>query len=78
MKNSAMPAPRISVGTMMWAKSVCGVKPARIHSTPPKIKKATVAIQRGSHTATFLPTIGVIKIASRPTGTSAMPALVPV
>ena len=78
MKNMAMAAPCIRVGIRMCTKSVCVVKCERIHSTSAKPRKAPVAMRRASHTMTFLPITGVSKIASRPTGASAMPAVVAV
>ena len=74
MKNAAMAAPCSKVGTKMCAMSVCVVNCDRIHSTAANPMKATVAMRRGSQTAIFLPTTGVSKIASSPTGASAMPA----
>ncbi len=78
MKKNAIAPPWISVGSRMVAKSVCDVKFERIHSTTANMMKAPVAIQRGSHFATFLPTIGVSRMARTPTGASAMPASVAV
>jgi len=62
----------------MCMKSVCTVNCERIHSTMPKTMNAPVAMRRGSHWPTFLPTSGVSRMAKMPTGASAMPAEVAV
>ena len=74
MKKKAIAAPWIKVGTSTWKKSVWVVNCERIHSTSAKTMKAPLAMRRGSHTPTFLPTNGVRMMANRPTGASAMPA----
>ena len=63
---------------MMVAMSVCGVKPERIHITTAKTTKPAVVIQRGSHCATLRPASGDSRMASTPTGASAIPAWVAV
>ncbi|MNT33487.1 hypothetical protein D3C72_1694170 [compost metagenome] len=78
IKKNAMAAPCSRVGIRMWMKSVCTVNCERIHNTAPNTMNAPVAMRRGSHWPTFLPTSGVSKMANTPTGASAMPAEVAV
>ena len=78
MKKKAMAPPWISVGIRIWAKSVSTVNFERIHSTMANTMKAIVAILRGSQTPTLRPTMGVSRMASRPTGARARPAEVEV
>ncbi|MOA56342.1 hypothetical protein D3C78_1803030 [compost metagenome] len=78
MKKNAIAPPCSRVGIRMWMKSVSVVKCERSHSTSANTMNAPVAILRGSHCPTFLPTSGVSKMAKMPTGASAMPAEVAV
>ena len=78
MKKNAIATPWMKVGTRMWVKSVWVENCERIHNTSAKTQNAPVAMRRGSHTVTFLPTSGVSTMASTPTGASAKPAVVAV
>ena len=62
----------------MISKVDCVLKLALIQSTSAKRTNAIVAMILGSHTLTFLPTKGVSKMAKKPTGAKAMPAVVAV
>ncbi|MNL81679.1 hypothetical protein D3C87_2088640 [compost metagenome] len=59
----------MSVRTSVWV-----LKPARMKHTSAKIRNATVTIWRGSRVASILPTMGVNKMASKPTGAVTRPA----
>ncbi|MNN67300.1 hypothetical protein D3C81_1829260 [compost metagenome] len=59
----------ISVRTSVWV-----LKPERMKHTSAKIRNATVTICRGSRVASILPTMGVSRMASRPTGAVTSPA----
>ncbi|CPM98987.1 Uncharacterised protein [Bordetella pertussis] len=73
-KNIAMAAPWMMVGTISVRTSVCVLKPARMKHTSANTMKATVTIWRGSRVASILPTMGVSRMASSPTGAVTMPA----
>ncbi len=66
------------VGIMMVQKSACVLKCERIQSTSANVRKAKVAILRGSTLPMFLPTMGENTSAIRPTGAMIMPACVAV
>ena len=78
MKKNAMAAPWITVGISTVTKSVSVLKRERIHNTRANTMNAPVAMRRGSHWPTLRPTMGVSKMASTPTGASAIPAAVAV
>ena len=78
MKNTAIEAPCTTVGTSNVAKSAEVLKCERMNSTAARMVNATVAKIRGSTLCTVLPTTGVSRIASTPTGASTMPASVAV
>ncbi len=73
-KNAAMAAPWMMVGIISVRTSVWVLKPERMKHTSAKIRNATVTIWRGSRVASILPTIGVSRMASRPTGAVTRPA----
>ena len=78
MKKNAMAPPWITVGISTVTKSVSVVNRERIHSTSANTMNAPVAMRRGSHWPTLRPTMGVSRIARKPTGASAIPAVVAV
>ncbi len=78
MKNTAIAAPCMIVGTIKVRKSASVLNCERMNSTTAKIANDTVANSRGSTLAMFLPTSGDSRIASSPTGASTMPAIVAV
>ena len=71
-----MPAPWMIVGTISVHRSADVLKCERMYSTSASTMNAPVAKSRGSTRCTFLPTNGVNRIASTPTGASTMPACV--
>ncbi len=73
-KNMAMAAPWMMVGIISVRTSVWVLKPDRMKHTRAKIMKATVTSWRGSRVASSLPTTGVSRMASMPTGAVTMPA----
>ena len=74
MKKNAIAAPCKKVGNMICTRSDWVLKAARRAITKANIKNDAVTIQRGSQTETLRPDSGVNRIASTPTGASAMPA----
>ena len=68
----------MNVGTSRVAKSALVLKCERISSTSARTANAAVANTRGSTRLMFLPTTGVSRIASTPTGASTIPAIVAV
>jgi hypothetical protein len=78
MKKNASAAPWITVGIISVSKSTCVLKCERMSITTAKIANAVVARKRGSIRDTKRPTSGLSRIASSPTGASAMPASVAV
>jgi len=77
-KKKAMPKPWMRVGIISVPMSACVLKRERIHNTSAKVMNEIVASTRGSARCTFLPTMGVMMIASRPTGARMKPAQVAV
>ncbi|KOF55156.1 hypothetical protein AD428_02175 [Achromobacter sp. DMS1] len=73
-KNAAMAAPWMMVGTISVRTSVWVLKPERMKQTSAKIMKATVTSWRGSRVASILPTMGVSRMARKPTGAVTRPA----
>lgn len=78
MKNIAMAAPWISVGTISVQVSTWIVKRERIQNTSAKVMKAVVATQRASIFGRFLPITGESRMAKMPTGAITSPASVAV
>src|ERR1035437_5410233 len=77
-KKKAIATPWMMVGISKVETSACVLNCERIQSTRAKVTKAMVERTRGSTRWTFLPTMGVQTMASRPTGARTKPAQVAV
>ena len=77
-KNTATAAPWMIVGTRSVKTSACVLNHERISRTTAKMTNDAVAKTRGSTRFMYLPTTGMSRIASTPTGARIMPAHVAV